>query len=68
MTQRPKKVEDIENLMDTAIDQKEHQEIKKHRHGIGKHVESSVKLHLADEVEEPEWDYTAGWDYRHPEN
>jgi hypothetical protein len=58
MTQRPKKVEDIEDLMDTAIDQKDHKEIKKHRHGIGRHSESSVKLHLSDAVEEPPtWKY-----------
>jgi len=58
MTVKPKKVEDIEDQMDTAIGQKDHKEVKKHRHGISKHAESSVKLRLSDEVEEPPtWKY-----------
>lgn len=58
MTQRPKKVEDIEDQMDAAIDQKDHKEMRKYRHGISKHIESSVKLRISDEVEDPpSWKY-----------
>jgi hypothetical protein len=44
--------------MDAAIDQKDHKEMRKCRHGISKHIESSVKLRISDEVEDPpSWKY-----------
>ena len=41
-----KRLDEIETMMDEAVVRKEHLEIKKLKHGIGKHTESAVRLKL----------------------
>ena len=47
-----KRLEEIEDMMDQAIQDKDHLKIKKGKHGLGKPSESAVHLRPVGEVEE----------------
>jgi hypothetical protein len=52
-----KRLEEIEAMMDAAIERQGHHGVKKQRHQCAKHIESGVKLRLSEvEVDDAESD------------
>lgn len=48
-----KQLEEIETMVDDAVERKEHQQIKKTRHGQKRHEGSRLKIKLAEMVADP---------------